>query len=105
MRSDYTSPPKKYIPWNSIRCGVREGIAAILLLAMAASGLSGCGGNETAPQDNVLRININAEVKDLDPHLVTGVPEHRVNGALFEGLVDLDSATLDPVQRGGREGR
>ena len=97
MRPDYTSPPKQYISWNSIQYGVRKGIAAMLLLAMAASGLSGCGGNETAPQDNVLRININAEVKDLDPHLVTGVPEHRVNGALFEGLVDLDSATLDPV--------
>jgi oligopeptide transport system substrate-binding protein len=45
----------------------------------------------------VLSINIGVEVKDLDPHLVTGVAEHRVNSALFEGLTDLDPATLEPI--------
>lgn len=60
--------------------------------------LAGCGGSsrDHGPE-NVLRININAEVADLDPQLVTGVPEHRVNAALFEGLTDLDPATYEPI--------
>ena len=69
------------------------------LVAIAITSLVGCSGGDsgTGAADNVLRININAEVKDLDPQLVTGVPEHRVNGALFEGLADMDPATLEPI--------
>lgn len=73
-------------------------LAAAVLLSQLAT-LSGCTGGNTSSSgtDNVLRINNGAEVKDLDPHLVTGVSEHRVNGALFEGLADLDPATLEPI--------
>ena len=57
--------------------------------------LAGCG-SDSYPA-NVLRININAEVKDLDPHLVTGVPEHRVLASLFDGLTGVDPATYAPL--------
>jgi oligopeptide transport system substrate-binding protein len=35
-----------------------------------------------------------AEPEGLDPGIVTGVPEHRLLSALFEGLTDLDPKTL-----------
>ncbi len=70
--------------------------------------LAGCGGSpkedaqggesgSAADSGKVLRININAEVKDLDPHLVTGVPEHRVLASLFDGLTGVDPATFEPL--------
>jgi len=77
---------------------VRYSLLPVTLATAAALAFAGCTGG--APSDggeNVFRININAEVKDLDPHLVTGVTEHRVTGALFEGLADLDPATLEPI--------
>ena len=36
------------------------------------------------------------EPESLDPALITGVPESRLVGALFEGLVNLDPKTLQP---------
>jgi oligopeptide transport system substrate-binding protein len=36
------------------------------------------------------------EVKSLDPHLVTGHPEHRVLSSVFEGLTRLDPKTCAP---------
>lgn len=66
-------------------------IAALMFVA-------GCGPTfKHAPQDNILRINNGVEVSDLDPQIVTGLSEHRVNAALFEGLADLDPATLEPI--------
>ena len=46
---------------------------------------------------NVLQVGNGAEVQELDPHVVSGVTEHRVLSALFEGLTDCDPATLEPV--------
>ena len=40
--------------------------------------------------------NNGTEPESLDPALITGVPESRIVGALFEGLVDLDPETLEP---------
>lgn len=68
-------------------------LACFSVLPMACSGGA---SSKTAPP-GVLRVNVGAEVEDLDPQLVTGVPEHRVNAALFEGLADLDMATMQPV--------
>src|SRR6186997_406319 len=40
---------------------------------------------------------INAEPKNLDPHLATGEPEGRVLLNIFEGLMRLDAKTLQPI--------
>lgn len=44
----------------------------------------------------ILKMGNGAEVEDLDPHMVTGVTEHRTLCALFEGLVVLNAETLEP---------
>jgi oligopeptide transport system substrate-binding protein len=43
------------------------------------------------------RIGNGAEPQSLDPHLITGVPEHRVYSSLFEGLVTYDPKTAEPI--------
>jgi len=47
--------------------------------------------------EKVFRFNNGAEPKTLDPALMTGVPEHRIAMALFEGLVTYHPETLEPA--------
>lgn len=64
--------------------------------AMFGACMPGCSSDKTSDR-NILQVGNGAEVQELDPHLVSGVTEHRVLSALFEGLTDCDAATLDPV--------
>lgn len=60
--------------------------------------LTGCGGSSTSDADGkVLRVGNRSEVEDLDPQVVSGVAEHRALSALFEGLANLDYATMEPI--------
>lgn len=65
--------------------------------------LSACGGGENLSQvdagnqSGVLHFGNGTEPQGLDPHIVTGVPEHHIITALFEGLVSKDPYTLEPV--------
>jgi oligopeptide transport system substrate-binding protein len=68
------------------------------LAALAACFATGCSWrDERALPGMVLRVGIGAEPQDLDPHQVTGQPEHRILGSLFEGLADIDLTTMKPV--------
>ncbi|MBD3320648.1 MAG: peptide ABC transporter substrate-binding protein, partial [Chitinivibrionales bacterium] len=62
---------------------------------------STCGKRRTAVEsgieDQVLHIGNGAEPQDLDPHIVTGVPEHAIISALLEGLVAENPKDLHPV--------
>ncbi len=62
--------------------------------------LSGCdlgpSNVESGTRDQVLHLGNGTEPKDLDPHSVTGVPEHNIISALFEGLVTVNPKTLAP---------
>lgn len=63
--------------------------AAILFVAILVL-FSGCrrqNESTSAASSKVLHVGNGSEPADLDPHVVTGTPEHRVIGALFEGLV------------------
>lgn len=50
-----------------------------------------------SPAAKVLLYGNGAEVQDIDPQTVTGIPEHKVVTALFEGLVNEDAHDLHPV--------
>ncbi|HSY54462.1 MAG TPA: ABC transporter substrate-binding protein, partial [Opitutaceae bacterium] len=70
---------------------------------MGALLLAGCG-KHTAPSaaDNVapkkiLNFGNGTEPQDLDPQVVTGMPENYIILALFEGLVSYDPHDLHPV--------
>jgi|SaaInl5LU_22_DNA_1037371.scaffolds.fasta_scaffold25909_1 oligopeptide transport system substrate-binding protein len=50
---------------------------------------------EQGTREGVLHFGNGTEIQGLDPHIVTGVPEHHVLTALFEGLVLKNPYTLE----------
>lgn len=70
--------------------------------------VAGCGKKDAAPSADapvgpdgrklmVWNVGNGAEPQDLDPQVVTGVPEHKILMGLFEGLVSEDPKDLHPV--------
>jgi oligopeptide transport system substrate-binding protein len=62
--------------------------------ALALTLLAACSPSDPARSsasgrdgEKILRFGNGTEPQDLDPHVVTGVPEHHIITALFEGLV------------------
>lgn len=64
--------------------------------------LSACGGDSSLSRveqgtiDGVLHFGNGTEPQTIDPHIATGVPEHHVITALFEGLLTKNPYTLEP---------
>lgn len=89
--------------------GVLIGAAGVLAILLSATGpataeLPVDWKAKLEPPDDrwksveqVFRFNNGAEPETLDPALTTGVPENRLVGALFEGLVAQHPKTLEPV--------
>lgn len=71
-------------------------IAGLLILLFV-----GCSGGEnnvtTGNRDGILHWGNGTDPQELDPHIVTGIPEHHILTALLEGLVAKDPATLEPI--------
>jgi oligopeptide transport system substrate-binding protein len=84
---------------------VGAGIWNLMLLWGLLSGiwsfLTGCSRPESrvdiGNREQILHIGNASEPEDLDPQIVTGVPEHRLLMSLFEGLVTEDPYDLHPV--------
>jgi oligopeptide transport system substrate-binding protein len=85
--------------------------AGLLSVLFCAVLLTGCGKKENATNSSsssasastksgtpqIWRVGNGAEPQDLDPQTVTGVPEHKLMMALFEGLVAEDPKDLHPI--------
>jgi oligopeptide transport system substrate-binding protein len=76
---------------NSSVSSFQRTLLAALLAALCALGTSGCGKRESAvsqaTRDGIFLFDNGTEPRDLDPHLVTGLPEHRIIKSILEGLV------------------
>ena len=68
-------------------------ITSLFILGCTQQDNPATSGNN---DQQVLRIGNGAEPQDLDPHIVTGVPEHHILTALLEGLIAKDPADLTP---------
>ena len=71
--------------------------ATLVWLIVASCCLGHVGCNQKTESKTVLEFGNGAEPKDLDPHIVTGVPEHHIISELLEGLVSVDPKTVEPV--------
>jgi oligopeptide transport system substrate-binding protein len=73
----------------------------VLLTALLAFTFFSCGDKkaETAmvKEPVEFRLSNGAEPESLDPHLIQGVPEHRIYEALFEGLTAYDPTDASPI--------
>jgi oligopeptide transport system substrate-binding protein len=69
-------------------------LVIVALLVLAAVGYSLSFGT-LVPADYTF---VNAtEIKTVDPAIATGVPEHRILSAIFEGLTEWEPKNLEPV--------
>lgn len=73
-----------------------KGLACLLIGLI----LAGCGGPdgsrvEVGNREGVFHMGNASEPQGLDPHIVSGVPEHHIIIALFEGLVLKNPYTLE----------
>jgi oligopeptide transport system substrate-binding protein len=75
-----------------------------LLIFLILTGLfiiGGCGKGkksvEKSSDEQILHIGNGAEPQDLDPHIITGVPESNIVSTLFEGLVIEEPENLTPL--------
>ena len=69
----------------------------VLVLTVLVLGSYMSSTSAVAAKGQEINIGNGAEPKDLDPHIVTGVPEHHILQNLFEPLVSKDPKTLEPV--------
>lgn len=78
-----------------------------LCLLLGSLFFLGCGRGEdaatAAAREGILLLNNGAEPRDLDPHVVTGMPENRVIKSLLEGLVTEHPETSAKVLPGMAE--
>jgi oligopeptide transport system substrate-binding protein len=78
--------------------------AHLILAALAGVCLAGCGKRgskvDAGNRDQVIHIGNLAEPVDLDPHVVTVQQDFNIVTAIFEGLVDFDPKTAEPVASG-----
>lgn len=85
-------------------------IGFILLLAVSFSSCTVQSsekyfGKINIPQENVLRYISGAEIESLDPQVSDGQPDARIFMALYEGLVEYDPKTLQPIPEIAKAGR
>jgi oligopeptide transport system substrate-binding protein len=80
---------------------LRPLLRLFLPVALLLPFLAGCWSRETAVErglrEQVLHRGLGADIADLDPHVITGLPEINVVSTLFEGLVAENPADLGPV--------
>ncbi len=81
-----------FLPIIAAALGLAAGCSKQDSAAPTASSASATGA---VPQ--IWRVGNGTEPQDLDPQSVTGVPEHKIIIALFEGLVTEDPHDLHPV--------
>src|SRR3989442_1654387 len=75
-------------------------LLALTVIAAGCVASAGSGeffGKVEPPARNVLRYITGDEPESLDPQKSTGQPEARIFMALYEGLVEYDPKTLDPI--------
>jgi len=79
---------------------MKKALTLMLVLAIACTSVFANGKQESGSMDKepvVFTLNNGAEPESLDPHLISGVPEHRIYEALFEGLVSYNPEDASPL--------
>ncbi|MSU45673.1 MAG: peptide ABC transporter substrate-binding protein [Lacunisphaera sp.] len=76
-------------------------VISVLILFLCSGLLVSCARRGTladlGTRKQVLHRGLSADPSELDPHLITGLPEINVVSTLFEGLVAEDPVDLHPV--------
>jgi ABC-type oligopeptide transport system substrate-binding subunit len=82
------------------RFSLLTAVGALLLWSMTGCSTSASSryfGKTTPPADNVLRYVSGGEPESLDPAVSNSQGDARIDMALYDGLVEYDPQTLDPI--------
>ena len=82
---------------HKIVCLLTALVSAALILAACGGKTEGKTSTANASADAEFIIGNGAEPQSLDPAKIQGMPEHRINLALFEGLVTYDPKTANAI--------
>ncbi len=76
-------------------------LTLIVLCSFSAGCLTSASGRyfgeTTPPKDNILRYISGGEIESLDPPVTNSQPDARIMFALYEGLVEVNPKTLEPI--------
>jgi oligopeptide transport system substrate-binding protein len=72
-------------------------LSSLLVLSCSSSAKSRYWGRTVAPSDNVLKYITGSEPESLDPAIPNGQPEARILMALYDGLIEYDPITMEPI--------
>ncbi len=75
---------------------MKKALAVIMTVLLVLSLFVSCKAKEAKEAATFTIVN-GAEPESLDPHLITGVPEHRIYESLFEGLLVYDPQTANGI--------
>jgi oligopeptide transport system substrate-binding protein len=70
---------------------------ACILAGCTSSASSRYFGQTAPPADNVLRYVTGGEIESLDPPITNSQPDARILTALYDGLVEYDPKTMEPI--------
>ena len=82
---------------NRIWLGVVLFALTVFAVGCTTSASSRYFGKTQPPSRNILRYISGSEPESLDPQIGTGQPEARVYMALYDGLVEYDPKTMQPI--------
>jgi oligopeptide transport system substrate-binding protein len=78
-----------------------KNVYALILLALCCVSCVSCGKRETlveiGTREQIYHVSNGTEPSEIDPHTTTGMPENRIQIALFEGLVSKHPETLEII--------
>src|SRR5262245_59906525 len=80
-----------------LRWAVMLAFCACLTACSVTSSDSMFFGKTDPPKGQTLRYVTGSEPESLDPHISSGQPEARIYMALYEGLVEYDPKTMQPI--------
>ncbi len=73
---------------------MKKGLLVLLTAVLLVPVFIGCGGGGEGVEFSLVN---GGEPESLDPHLISGVPEHRIYESIFEGLLAYDAETAEGV--------
>lgn len=82
---------------SQLRIGLAILTVCSIIAGCSTQATSRYYGKTVAPEENVLRYISGSEPESLDPAVPTGQPEARVLMALYDGLVEYDPKTMEPI--------
>jgi oligopeptide transport system substrate-binding protein len=87
----------RFFKFNQTKLVITLVILSLFISSCTSSNDKRFWGKTEAPRENVMRYISGSEPESLDPAHGTGQPEARIYMALYDGLVEYHTITMEPI--------